>query len=603
MRTLARYLPRSLTAASAAVALIAAAGGAHAQQTDTNPPLPNVLLLIDNSGSMERMIDGNTPETDPSTAVPPTTSGNNSCNCVDNGSGTITCASWSSSPAGVAPAPNRWNIVQTAMTGSLQSGFNCVAMPRTPGSTFDKEYHLGVSPYDINYYLPFHRLVARDTSGGTPGVACVVAPGGLPGVPTGTSEGLGAAQGVGGLASDYPAGSIIARQYGKLPPSAVLCSSQTQGAVTGFPQYPDGAITTMRDLMRFGMMTFDSDPDPGTGVTGANAVNTAAPFTGMWSYFPNWNAGGTGFQGDPASCGTLSPFTVGARNPSAPPWEGRMVGFPAAATPDLAHQEANNDEISSVILATRPYGATPTAGMFAGAQYYFWNDPTGPGKTDPYVQGNCRNEYIIFLTDGAPNLDLQPSCSATSTSVPPIPGTCPFPIPYSSTGTAATLYANGVSTASQSSVKTYVIGFALSDPNGLPDHLRAVRAERLVQLQRRQPPERAALRPVLRASSAPRATAATGVGVLRADTRGICRPPSAPSSRQDREGTRRRERCRPTRRSSPTYSPPPPPHRRATSPSSSRRSTRRPGSRGREICSGSATSARTPGRATPSRLR
>jgi type IV pilus assembly protein PilY1 len=470
MRTLAQPRPRSLAAVATAIALVAAAGGARAQQTDTNPPLPNVMLLVDNSGSMERMINGNTPETDPSLSVPPTASGTNACNCVDNGTGVISCASWSVAN-GVAPAPNRWNIVQTALTGSLQNGFNCVAMPRTPGSIFDEEYHLGQSPYDINYYLPFHRLVARDTSGGLPGIACVVAPGGLPGVPTSQSMGLGAVSGMGGNATDYPSGAIIARQYGKLPGvngGPVLCSSQTQGAVTGFPQYPDGAITTMRDLMRFGLMTFDSDPDPGVGVVGSN-VNLAAPFQGMWSYFANWSTGGTSSAyGDPVNCGTLSLLAVGARNPAAPPWEGRLVGFQPAATPDLTTQEHNNDEVSNVILASRAYGATPTAGMFAGAQYYFWNDSSGPGKTDPYVQGGCRSEYIIFLTDGAPNLDLQPSCSQTSTSTPPIAGTCPFPIPYSPTGTAATLYANGVSTSSQASIKTYVIGFALSDPNNNP---------------------------------------------------------------------------------------------------------------------------------------
>jgi type IV pilus assembly protein PilY1 len=461
-----------LTAASAAVALIAVAGGASAQQTDTNPPLPNVLLLIDNSGSMERMIDGNTPETDPSTSLPATANGTNACNCVDNGTGLITCATWSAAN-GVAPAPNRWNIVQTAMTGSLQNGFNCVAMPRTPGSIFDEEYHLGQSPYDINYYMPFHRLVAQDTSGGKPGVACVVAPGGVPGVPLGQSMGLGAASGMGGLATAYPSGALIARQYGKLPGvngGQVLCSSQTQGAMTGFPQYPDGAITEMRDLMRFGLMTFDSDPDPSTGVTGATLINTGAPFQGMWTYFPNWNSGGaSSAYGDPVNCGTLSMLAVGARNPGAPPWEGRMVPFQAAATPDITTQEHNNDEVSSVILASRAYGATPAAGMFAGAQYYLWNDPTGPGKTDPYVQGNCRNEYIIFLTDGAPNLDLQPSCSQTPGSGQAA-GTCPFPIPYSATGTAATLYANGVSTSSQASIKTYVIGFAVStvQDNGTP---------------------------------------------------------------------------------------------------------------------------------------
>ena len=56
--------PTQVAAASAGVALLVTASRARAQQIDTNPPLPNVLLLIDNSGSMERMIDGNTPETD-----------------------------------------------------------------------------------------------------------------------------------------------------------------------------------------------------------------------------------------------------------------------------------------------------------------------------------------------------------------------------------------------------------------------------------------------------------------------------------------------------------------------------------------------------------
>jgi type IV pilus assembly protein PilY1 len=452
------------------MALTAAAGGAKAQQTDTNPPLPNVLLLIDNSGSMERMINGNTPETDPSTATPPTASGTNACNCTETSPGVISCPSWTTS-GGVAPAPNRWNIVQTALTGSLQNGFNCIGMPRDPVSTFNSEYQInGRSPYDVGYYLPFHRLVAQDTSGGTPGVACVVAPGALPGATATQGVGpTGAAFPPPVSASDYPSGSLVARQYGKLGLSAVACSSQTQGAMTGFPQYPDGAITTMRDLMRFGMMTFDTDPDPGTGVTGTFPATTVGgtPFAGMWTY--NWAGSGVSVppQGDPVNCPTLQQLAVGARNQSAPPWEGRMVGFQAAATPDLVHQEANNDEISGVVLASRPYGATPTAGMFASAQYYFWNDPKGPQKTDPYVQGNCRNEYIIFLTDGAPNLDLQPNCSQTPASGQ-TKGTCPFPIPYSPTGTAATLYANGVSTAAQSSVKTYVIGFALSDFNSNP---------------------------------------------------------------------------------------------------------------------------------------
>jgi type IV pilus assembly protein PilY1 len=449
--------PRSFAAGSAAVALMAAAGGARAQQTDTNPPLPNVLLLIDNSGSMERMIDGSTPETDPSTSTPKTSSGFNGCACQDQGPGKAPlCPDWTKGNTVSAPVANRWNTVQTALTGSLQNGFNCVAMPRTPGSTFDKEYQINGSAYDINYFMPVHRLVSHDPSG----IACVVAPGGLPGATLGQQQGgTGAVSGMGGAASDFPAGAIVAREYGLLPglPGTVACTTTgTQGAVAGFLQYPDGAITTMRDLMRFGMMTFDSDPDPGTGVSGAYPTATLgpSPFTGMWTY--NW-AGANVVSppvGDPPNCLIPSTMAVGARNPSAPPWEGRLVPFPAAATPDLAHQEQRNDQVSSVILASRAYGATPMAGMFASAQYYFLNDPNGPQVTDPYVTGQCRAEYIILLTDGAPNLDLQPSCSAG--------GKCPFPLPYSATGTAATLYNGGTSSAAQASIKTYVIGFAVS---------------------------------------------------------------------------------------------------------------------------------------------
>jgi type IV pilus assembly protein PilY1 len=455
---------RASAAVAAAAASLLTAGAATAQQIDTNPPLPNVMLLVDNSGSMERMIDGNTPEQD-----------GNSCNCTDNGPGNApSCPAWSQATPPAPPAPNRWAILQTALTGSLTNGFNCVAMPRSPGSTFDDEYKIGGnSTYDVNYYLPFHRMVAEDKSSATP-VACVAAPGGLPGGTQG-SNGVGPLNDAfpGSNATDYPAGAIGARQYGKLPgfggPAA--CTSQTSGALVGFPQNPDGALKSMRDLMRFGLMTFDTDTDPDTGVTASNTVPSApSPFLGMWTYFPGWSTNPTGsldsFTGNPANC--TSPPTVmgvGARNPGAPPWEGRLVGFPAQ--PDLVSQEKNNDEVAQVMLASRPYGATPTAGLFQSAKYYFWTDPTGPQQTDNYVKGLCRNEYIIFLTDGAPNLDLQPSCSETLTGADGgagTPGKCPFSLPYSSAplGTAATLYNNGQSTASQASVKTYVIGFAVS---------------------------------------------------------------------------------------------------------------------------------------------
>jgi len=413
--------PRTAAATAAACALVLASAGARAQQVDVNPPLPNVLLLIDNSGSMERMIDGTLPESSPQ----------NACNC-DPVSG---ACNWSA-----RPPPNRWGVLVQALTGSLQNGYNCAAMPRTAGGVFQNEYQIGgVSPYDLNYYIPYHRPIAEDT-GTNPlqPLSCVYAPGALPGAST--PSGVGP-QGIGanGLATDFPSNAIVQHTYG---------TSNTTSC--GFGQNQDGALDTELNLMRFGLMTFDQDPSAATGVTAQNTVLSPA-FNGMWSYFPGWNTGaGCTYYGNPANCATQTLMAVGARNPAAPPWEGRMVPLPA--TTDLATQETQNGNIQQVLLSSRPYGATPLAGMFVGAQYYLQADPTGPQATDPFVQGGCRKQYIILLTDGAPNLDMQPSCAASGNPS----GVCPFPLPET---TAQSLYQP---TNGQTPVITYVIGFAVS---------------------------------------------------------------------------------------------------------------------------------------------
>src|SRR5690606_39885790 len=41
----------------------------------------------------------------------------------------------------------------------------------------------------------------------------------------------------------------------------------------------------------------------------------------------------------------------------------------------------------------------------------------GP-RYDGYVTGGCRPTYVILLTDGEPNLDLQPWCSQSSPDFP-----------------------------------------------------------------------------------------------------------------------------------------------------------------------------------------
>ncbi len=388
----------------AASAVLVCASGARAQ-VDVNPPLPNVLILLDTSGSMENMLDGNTPESEGATCAFSYT-GNNIGNVTVN-----------PVAAALGTTPNRWGVEMQALTGYMPL-YNCVSMPRTAGSYLTTEYSIdGHMPYDNGYALPFHRPVVGVDLGNDATSACMVAPGVLPGDPSG---GVGnPMKGVAGLASDFPANAITTRL---LNGNAGACA---------FTQYQNGILDTASSMIRFGLMTYDNDPAAGVGATipALQVANTpTSPFDGQWSYFPGWNGAGTPATGHPADCATPSVFQVGAKNPAAPPWEGRLVGFPVPAATS-AQTLTQNQQLQSVITALRPYGATPTAGMFAGAQYYFWTDPAGPGLgNDPYVQGNCRSQYILHITDGVPNEDLRPSCSQSPVN-PRLAGLVPVPAP------------------------------------------------------------------------------------------------------------------------------------------------------------------------------
>ncbi len=402
-------------------------------QVDVNPPLPNVVILLDTSGSMENMLDGNTPESEGQSCA--LTYTGNAVTVVD-----------ANALANGTTKPNRWGIAMQSLTGNMSPSYACVSMPRAAGSYFSTEYSIdGKSPYDTNYYLPYHRPAV----GSTLASACVVAPGVLPGDPSG---GVGVPmKGTGGLASDFPANAITTRLL-----SGAVGTCQ-------FTQFQDGILDSARDMVRFSLMTYDQDTAKGIGVLipGLSVANTPlTPFDGNWSYFEGWNGVGNPSTGRPADCtAPQEDFEVGVRNPAAPPWEGRMIMLPSP-TATIAQVESQNDQIQLAINAMRPYGATPTAGMFSDAEYYFWTDPQGPQATDSYVQGNCRDEYIIHITDGAPNLDLRPSCAQAPID-PSKPGTCPYKLPEDY---AAELYLGG---GGKHIVKTFVIGFAVSTINGI----------------------------------------------------------------------------------------------------------------------------------------
>lgn len=406
----------------------------RAQQIDVNPPLPNTLILLDTSGSMEMMLDGNPPESEGQA-------------CYWKYSGTSVIKNPAQTNSLVTPAtgttPNRWGIAVQSLTGDVAPVYNCVEMPRAAGSQFTTEYQINkLSPYDTNYFLPYHRPV----SGGNAN-QCLVAPGVLPGVIAGLGVGS-PPSGIGGKATDWPAGAIANRLL--VPSGSQTCT---------FTQASNGILDSARDMIRFGLMTYDQDTASGTGVDSIaqNVINTpTTPFDGSWSYFDGWNSsGGNPIWGEPADCTNHQTFELGARNPAAPPWEGRFITLPSDPNAPIATVETQNDQIQQAIAAMRPYGATPTAAMFADAEYYYWSDPSGPQKTDPYVQGSCRDEYIIHITDGAPNQDLRPACSNKPVDSSK-PGTCPYKLPEEIAAELA------LGSGGKHPVKTFVIGFAVS---------------------------------------------------------------------------------------------------------------------------------------------
>lgn len=395
-RTPARRLGRRLGSVALGALVTAASGSAFAQ-TDESPPLPNVLLLVDTSGSMEQQVDGSNVVCNPAT------------------------------PAGVNNK-SRWITLVEVLTGSIDN-YSCQTVDRL-STSFSSEYALvtGQAPYDARYPIPYHRPLSN---------GCAPAPGApLTGNPF-----------------VYPATNAIGFHYYS---NTTPCTfSQAAN---------DGLLDAYEDQVRFGLMTFDTAVDRGTGFSGSMgsaSVNTLTGRDGLWSYMYN----GSPAVGKPRGCVTAAPDQeVGARNAAAPPWEGRMVNFGNPNDGVGAHL-IKNRRIQEILLATRPYGATPIAGMLQDAQDFLLNDQSvdpdpvpagasgqaadfGPYR-DPYATCN-RTTSIVLLSDGQPNMDLRPYCEP---GVETPAGQCPFRKPEE---IAADLFVN-------EGIKTHVVGFGLAN--------------------------------------------------------------------------------------------------------------------------------------------
>jgi type IV pilus assembly protein PilY1 len=375
---------------------------ALAQATEAEKPAPNVLLLVDSSGSMEFKTDGTFPA------------------CV---------------PGDSNSEKSRWIDLVEVMTGTFDADtYSCWAQDRSsPG--FQSEFSLGGQPpYDFGYVNPYHRALSGN---------CVYGPGVRPALNN---------------PYDWPDGAVnrfpfVAGEVVR-PPEADLGSHVPCAT---FDQAPDGLLDIYRDQVRFGLMTFDARVGSGTGVT-SGLADYVSGMDGNWSYF----LGNAPVTGHPANCAFDMVQEVGARNAAAPPWEGRMIAFGPPGNTDNIDR---NRRIQEVLLSTRPYGATPIAGQLHDAREFLWNDTSidpldsatefGPTNDPNWRASNCRKTILVLLTDGEPNMDLRPFCSEE----PPPPetaGRCPYDTPED------IVRALRLSPPAPAlSVETYVIGFAL----------------------------------------------------------------------------------------------------------------------------------------------
>jgi type IV pilus assembly protein PilY1 len=377
------YLHRYIVRIGALAGTVGTALPALAQ-VDVNPPRPNVLLLVDSSGSMEYTTSSQTfPVCNPAAT-------NTNPNVIDR---------------------SRWINLVEALTGNIPD-YRCESVSRNT-SRFLNEYKISgtmpvgtINPADYLYPIPYHRPMS-----GT----CAPTPG-----------------------ANQNSINFCSYTSGR-PCAATDCT---------FPDTTGGLLDAFAQQIRFGLMTFDTLP------------SASSNLDGTWTY--TW---GSPVLGAPKDCTATKPQDVGARNAKAPLWEGRLIAFgPPQASNELDLIEASNQQIQQVLLATRPFGATPIAGMLKDARDYFWNDdnPDGSGnlppRKDPYVLGECRTNYIILLTDGEPNMDLRPYCeSETVNSVcGPKPGDC---CPFEKTEDIARSLALGTGGPK---VQTFVIGFAVS---------------------------------------------------------------------------------------------------------------------------------------------
>lgn len=360
---------------------------ALAQDPSPSEAKPNVLFLIDTSGSMEYKTEFD-----------------------DFNDRYPTCH------PGVPAQTNeksRWIEVIEVLAGEIpDAGYSCESVSRS-GANFKTEFSMpnsSVEPPDADYQNPYHRPISSN---------CLWTPDRV---------------------------TPVTNAFNWVPPVQVdypLSLSAVSGCISGLPcctfRQDPGFVDGFTDLVRFGLMTFDPLPDKERGFDSSFSPEYANGVSGTWSYFDS----DLGYaEGNPVGCIDDVTFEVGVRNGAAPASEGKMIYF-GDPNADTTKNADRHDRIKKVLMSTRPYGATPLNGALSDVRNFFWKDddidplePTPNVAPDLYispryddtVECGCRKQHVILITDGEPNLDMRPDCESDGVLEGISPGgVCPFP--------------------------------------------------------------------------------------------------------------------------------------------------------------------------------
>ena len=415
---------RTLGALSAAWLLTSLSSAFADSATDIKVKKPNVLLLLDTSGSMAWALDGDS-----------------SYNCT----------------ATTGAKKPRWTVLMETLTGTV----NNLSCYNNNGS-----YIMAAS----NACRPYPNLNSNITS------ALTTDPFSWP-RRTGTANDSDAVSFCGPTSSSY-ASCTTAGSWA----NAAHCA---EGA-GGWDQRTDGLIDTYATRLRFGVASFDSldaipsnhqtsslRSDPVNSPVGCQFATDGSPcsltyfdtsnvkrtasYAPQWSYWSrsaseSWTLAAPALARGSYTANVIAasgqkfgenPFDIGIRNSRAAPARGRLIGFGPAdwnigdASLPCANEndctQLHNQMIERSILGLSNYleHSTPLAAMMRDAYEFVHLDTTSQGvhlphapqlvpsstaalfgdiapQKDPYFASGarCRSTAVVVVTDGEPTQDL-----------------------------------------------------------------------------------------------------------------------------------------------------------------------------------------------------